>query len=267
MFDSHCHLDFPALDADRDRLLEGAKRLGVSGWMVPGVSLETWHRQDALRRIADVVFGAGIHPYFGAPGREPEEAVDQLRRRAQELEAVAIGEFGLDKKKRGAAEFSVQVELFEAQLRLAKELDLPVVLHQVGAREEFLAGLKRVGLSSAGGVVHGFTGDETWALSLVRRGLYLGVGPAVLRRERRKLRAALRAVPGDRLLVETDAPDQAPPGVDRGTPADVALVIEELATIREQPAERIARLSEDNARGLFRLSRPSHGAPSDLSRR
>ncbi len=250
MFDSHCHLDFEQFDPDRARVWARARAAGIDDALVPGVSLAQNQRQDAVRGLAGIHLAVGIHPYFGLEGIPLDEAMTQLEARAQEVGAVAIGECGLDKKKRGL-DFSGQVELFEAQLNLAGELELPLVIHLVGARDEFLASLARLGTPRSGGVVHGFSGDASWAHQLVSRGFHLGIGPALLRPERRRLHQAVLGIPRDRLLLETDAPDQAPPGVQRGEPEQIGAVLGRLASLLEEPSDVLGLATAENARRLL----------------
>jgi TatD DNase family protein len=135
-------------------------------------------------------------------------------------------------------------------------MERPVVLHQVGYREEFLRVLQRVGLSEAGGVVHGFGGDATWARALVSRGLLLGVGVSVTYESRKKLQSAVRETALDRLVLETDAPDQRPPGVKRaGVPADIVAVCCAVAELIGSSPEVVAETTYGTARALFRLPR------------
>lgn len=262
MFDSHCHLDFPEFDGDRGASLAAARERGVQAWFVPGCFPEQWGRVAALVGEPGVSVGYGIHPWWAHVVGDRELVLEQLRRFLVEESAVALGECGLDGLRTDEAPAALQEELFEDQLKLACELEFPVVLHQVRARAEFLRCLSRVGLPRAGAVVHGFSGDRAWAQELVKRGCFLGVGPSVTRSQRRKLREALASVPLRTLLVETDAPDQAPAveeadprgGDERGKPADLARVVEVLAQITEKTVAEVAFTTTRTARQFFRVS-------------
>lgn len=251
MFDSHCHLDFEALLPQLDVRLDEARALGVRGWFIPGTCPTNWAKLGSIQR-EDVWVGVGLHPWETERDWEPDALMADLRERALDLHAVALGEFGIDKFRGGSIE--KQREFFEAQLKLASEMDLPVVLHQVGHQEAFLRSLERVGLPEAGGVVHGFGGDAAFGRALVRRGLFLGVGVAATFASRKKLLGALPEIALDCLLLETDAPDQKPWGAERpGVPADLAAVRDAVARITGTSPEVVAETTERSARALFRL--------------
>ena len=255
MFDSHCHLDFPELDDGRDVQIAQGLSCGIEQWFVPGCTPSQWPRVRQLRAHAEVLVGYGIHPWWACDAhrsdtRTLDQTMSALRQALLHDGAVALGECGLDRVREAEVPLAVQVPVFEAQLALARELSLPLVLHEVRAREPFLRCLDRVGLSPAGGVIHGFSGDSVWAQTLLHRGLLLGIGPALLRRGREKLRFAAASADLSRLLVETDAPDQ---GIDgqRGRLIDLVAVVAELARLRQTEATPIARQTAFNARLLF----------------
>jgi TatD DNase family protein len=238
----------------------------VSDLFVPGTSPAAWRRARQLVKsgwecgdelAVTIRVGVGVHPYWS---HELDYAQDSVRRRiveelgdcASALGACAIGEIGLD-KRRGAPP-GVQVLLFEAQLDLAKQLNLPVVMHQVGLQRQFLETLKRVGLPARGGVVHGFSGEATWATTLLRRGLFLGVGAGIVHPARARLRAALGQLSLHQLLLETNAPDgRLRPAVEgiHSEPSDVTLVARQLAQLLSRPQAEVARVTFDNAKSLF----------------
>jgi len=254
VLDSHCHLDFPEFDADRAELLADAHALGIQGFLVPGVHERLWPAQDALLGRAGVHVATGLHPWF-LHGDDPVDvALARLERRAREVRAVAIGECGLDGKRTGW-ELAAQGTWFEAQLELARALDLPVIVHQVGARAEFLRGLERVGPLPRAGVVHAFSGDAAWARALLARGFYLGFGPAVSAPKRQRLRAALLEVPAERVLLETDAPASSRRGT-RSVPADLLSVCRAVAEVRSTPFEQMAEQSDANLARLLGFSNP-----------
>lgn len=251
LYDTHAHLDF----APRDELattLDAARRAGILGWMVPGVTL-TANGLDSLRAFPGVSLAAGLHPGFlpsdlGKTARD--EALQVLEALAVGADARAIGECGLDARLR--VPLPAQVEWFEAQLALARALDLPVLLHQVGARREFLDALERSGARTRG-ILHGFSGDVGWAKALVKRGLLLGLGPGLLSEKRARLGEVARDLPLEALVLETDLPkDQG----HRFTPLALTRVAERLAQLRGAPVEGIAKVTTETALGLFRLPAP-----------
>jgi TatD DNase family protein len=134
LFDSHCHLDFEALAHDLSEHLVEARARGIDGWFVPGCHRDQWSDLERMKQLGDVVVGVGQHPYWSRDVTDVDSVCDEVRRRCIDLEAVAIGECGLDKGR--GAPLSEQVKLFEAQLSLAGQMGLPVVIHQVGAQKE-----------------------------------------------------------------------------------------------------------------------------------
>ena len=253
MFDSHCHLDFPEFDSDRAELLADARRQGIVGFVVPGVHAGLWSAQEALKSEPDVYLAAGLHPWWLPEAGAIDVTLAELEARARRIGAVAIGECGLD-AKRSQTTLADQVPWFEGQLDLARTLQLPVILHQVGAREEFLRVLERVGRLPRAGVVHAFSGDADWARALLARGFFLGFGASLSAPNRHRLRQALLAVPEDRLLLETDAPAGSRPG-QRSVPADLVSICREVAGVRALPAAQVAQQCDANLATLFGIAR------------
>jgi TatD DNase family protein len=249
VLDSHCHLDFPEFDADRAELVAEARRLGIDGYLVPGVHEGLWPAQDALAGIAGVYLAVGLHPWW-LSGQDPVDVtLARLEQRARSRGAVAIGECGLDAKRPGL-DLEAQSVWLEAQLALARALELPVILHQVGARTEFLRALERGGVLRRGGVVHAFSGDVAWARALLSRGFYLGFGAAVSAPKRERLREALLATPAERVLLETDAPATSRPGT-RSVPSDLVSICCKVADIRSTSSEELAAQSDANLARLL----------------
>jgi TatD DNase family protein len=246
VLDSHCHLDFPEFDQSRAELLADARKLGIDGWLVPGVREELWPTQEALASEAGVMLAAGLHPWW-LPEIGPVDAIlAALAARSTSIGAVAIGECGLD-AKRSNVPLADQITLFEGQLALARERCLPVIVHQVGARDAFLRTIERVGGLPCGGVVHAFSGDAAWAQALLSRGFHLGFGVSVSAPKRERLRQALLSVPTERLLLETDAPG----GPGARVPADLVAVCRDVATLRGTSAAGLAAQCDANLSSLL----------------
>ncbi|MEK7849090.1 MAG: TatD family hydrolase, partial [Chloroflexota bacterium] len=207
LVDSHAHLDaFP--EAGLMRLLVRARRGGVGAILAPGVDLATSQRCVALAQRFSrsrqgenprVLAAVGVHPAFlSAPLDGATLTV--LRSLVSAPGVVAVGEVGLDA---GGPSPSLQVEAFRLLLRLAREVDLPVVLHDEGETEAFLSIVEQEGVARRGAVLHYFTGDARLARRCLKIGLYLSVGRPLVRRPR--LQRVVRELPLDRLLLETDA--------------------------------------------------------------
>ena len=252
MIDAHAHLDFEAFDADREAMWARALEAGVEAAVIPGVAPAQWARGAEVARALDGAWCVGAHPEWLAElGLSP----DALRERliAEGEGAVAVGELGLDRRVEGAVGREAQEAYLEAQLDAAEALGLPLVLHVVGRHGRLLELLgPRAPLR---GMVHAFTGAPEVAARYLELGLHLGVGGALTRPNAKKLRAAAPTIPLGRLLVETDAPDQAPEGREgRNEPAWLVDVVEALAALRGESVEKVAEATGENARTLFGLA-------------
>lgn len=223
--------------------------------LVPGVEPDQWARAERLRRgEVELRVAVGIHPQVvGVEGSESvDRALGELEAWSERLGAVAIGELGWDTQV-ATADLARQKHVAAAQLRLARTRGLPVILHVLGAHGVALDELARHGPYPAGGVVHAYSGSAELLPRYLELGLHLSFGPSVTRANARRPIAAAAVTPLERLLVETDGPDQYPSGSRhrRGEPADVRAVIDALSRIRGEPAERIAEVTTENARRLF----------------
>lgn len=260
MIDAHCHLDSERLDAPVKDLVSEARAVGVTDIVMAGVDPDGWRAQRALAERFE-----GVHPVFGihpqlVPALDTSDVGAMLAALERALESelpVALGETGVDRLTPATkAAAPLQEVYFREQLRLARRFELPVVLHLLRADEVALRVLKEEGLPAAGGVVHSFSGSADFARQLVRLGLHLSFAGTLTFPQSRRLREAAAATPPERLLVETDAPDQTP-APHRGTtnrPAHVRYVVEALAEVRELTFEETAELTADNARRVFGLS-------------
>jgi TatD DNase family protein len=267
MFDSHCHLH-DARVADPDRLIARARAAGVRGFLLAGVDAPGWEDEARLAaRHSDVAVSFGIHPQRVA---ELDDAAgdDMLAALARALErsgastspsvrACAVGEIGLDAVGERRASLARQERLFRAQLALARRHGLPVALHVLGAGAHgaALAVLADAGAPS-GGVLHSCSASAELVREYLALGLSISFAGAVSNSNANKTLAAARAVPPERLLVETDAPDQTPaphrPGPNE--PAFLVAVVDALARVRGEDAAALAAYTEVNARRLFRLT-------------
>lgn len=263
MIDSHCHLDVSLFDADRDAVLSRAAAVGVEALIVPAVDEPSWTAIAALAKTGStprIHAALGIHP-VALPEMSPEDdarLIASLRTHVERLRPVAIGECGLDTTvDLTRAPMERQEAVLAAQLELACRFDLPVVLHARGpdCYSRLLAFLRTATMPARGGVLHSYGGGHELLKQYLELPLMFSfAGPATYARAT-KVRKAIAAVPDDRLLAETDAPDQCPephrPG--RSEPAYVANVIDGIAAARGATAEAIAKLTTANARRLFAL--------------
>jgi TatD DNase family protein len=253
LVDSHCHLDMPQFEADREAVVARAREAGLSEMLVVGgVDEERSHR-----RAIEVAgsFGlpatAGVHPH---EARIAGEAVyDELRALAREGRIVAVGEIGLDFHYDHSPR-PAQREAFRMQVRLAREVGLPVVVHTREADEETAEILEGEGASEIGGVIHCFTGGLELARRALEIGFLISFSGIVAFPRSKLIEQVAREVPDDRLLVETDAPYLAPPPYRgrRNEPAFVVEVARKVAALRGTSLEAVGALSEANYRRLFR---------------
>ena len=256
MFDSHCHLDAEEYDADRSQVLARARASGVTGIMVPGYLPDEWPGLKALCALDPMLCcGVGLHPWYVHELAEPERALAALPEVVCEVGALAIGECGLDvpMAKRGGAPVEQQERVLAQQLVVARELGLPPILHCLGAHERLLGLLKKLGPLPAGGVMHSYSGSRELVPQYLALGLSFSFAGILTRDNARRPREAMQAVPLERLLVESDGPDQAAEDVapGRSEPAHVALVVAAMARHRQESVELLARVTGDNARQLF----------------
>ncbi len=267
LFDSHCHLDFPVFDGVRDEVLRRAAAVGIEKLFVPGCFPEQWQRLEALVRgttdvgaaiMLSIHCGIGLHPEFmeetSVAMLSVQELMEQLELSLKQTGAVAVGECGLDRRY----PLAKQEAVFEAQLALAREKGLPVVLHQVGLQREFLTCLRRVGVPGAGGIVHAFGGDAGWGKALLKKGLRLGIGTAVFCPARQRLRAALCELPLEGMVIETDAPGVSYRERAGGTlpslePSTLVQVVSRLAALMGREPQEVAWLTFENARRVYQL--------------
>jgi TatD DNase family protein len=215
--DTHTHLqDRRVLDAAA--VWQAAQASGVTTTLLAGVDSADWQRQEALAHLPGVYFSAGLHPQRVAELTESEVEAELLalrcwlapRRRPGPW--VALGEIGMDGVGDRRGSFALQRHAFAQQLTVAQELNLPVILHILRAHEDALAVLRQVGLPKAGGVVHSYSGSKELVPRYLDLGLYLSFGGAITWAPNNRAAEALRACPMQRLLLETDTPDQTPLG-------------------------------------------------------
>lgn len=237
LIDTHCHLDAAEFDADRPGILAAARAAGVGGFLVPAVGATDFDAVAALSRAnPDCRHAFGIHPmYVGQAG--PDD-LDRLRGRLAEGSAVAVGEIGLDGFVPDG-DLPLQMRYFEAQLRLARDFDLPVVLHIRRAQDEILKFLRRIPVP--GGIAHAFNGSRQQADAFIKLGFRLGFGGAMTYPGSRRIRELAATLPLESIVLETDAPDIPPAwcGGGRNDPANLARFAMVLAELRGMSVEEV----------------------------
>ena len=249
LFDSHCHLDAPPFDPDRPAVVARARAAGVTRQLVPAVDRAGWEKLRDLCAADDGLLPAyGLHPMYldqHQPGH-----LDDLARWLADERPAAVGECGLDHFVPDL-DPETQRYYFLGQLALARDFDLPVVLHARRAVDEVITALRRTG--GLRGVVHSWSGSEEQARQLFDLGFHLGIGGPVTFERAQRLRRTVATMPIEWLLLETDAPDQ--PGVDhrgaRNEPAYLPEVLAVVAALRGESPGQVAAATTANAARLF----------------
>lgn len=256
LIDSHCHLDAAEFDVDRDAVVQRARRAGVGTIVVPAVERANFGAVTSVcRDYPGCAAAYGIHPMFVAHAQEQDLVV--LRETLQRESAVAIGEIGLDFFVAERDEDRQQF-YFSEQLKIAGELNLPVLLHARRAVDAVLAQLRRVRVS--GGIAHAFGGSRQQADEFIKLGFKLGFGGAMTHERATRLRELAATLPLEAIVLETDAPDIPPPWLDRGRnePGELSRIAGVLAGLRGVAVDEIAAVTSGNARlalpGLRKLS-------------
>ncbi|MGH8052322.1 MAG: TatD family hydrolase [Stenotrophomonas sp.] len=249
LVDSHCHLDADAFDIDRDAVVARAHAAGVQQQVVPAITAASWPKLQQVCAASPGLFPAyGLHPMFLSEHRD--EHLPLLREWIERESPAAIGECGLD--------FFVedldperQRFFFQGQLDLAREFQLPLVVHARRAVDEVILRIRQTG--QLRGVVHSFSGSPEQAQQLWKLGFMIGLGGPLTYPRANRLRTLVAQMPLEYLLLETDAPDQPDAGIrgQRNEPARLAAILETVAELRGETPVAIAAQTSANARRLF----------------
>ena len=251
LVDSHSHFDVAEFDGDRAAAHARAVAAGVSRQVVPAIDAAGWPKLKHVCEQFPGLFPAyGLHPMFLDVHRP--EHLDGLRQWIERERPLAVGECGLDFYVEGL-DVDSQQQYFDAQLRLAREFELPVIVHARRAVDAVIAAIRRIG--GLRGVIHSFPGSKEQAAQLHELGFLLGIGGPITYERANKLRKVVATVPLEQLLLETDSPDQ--PGVahrgQRNEPARLVEVLDVVAGLRAMAQEDLAAATTANAGYLFGL--------------
>ncbi|MCP1438314.1 TatD DNase family protein [Erwinia persicina] len=252
--DTHCHFDFPPFCGNEAESLRLAAEAGVEKIIAVGVSADRFAGVLALaEKYAPLYAALGTHPMAIAGHQEAhlQQLEDYLRQGSSKL--IAIGEIGLDLYIENP-QFDKQQAVLEAQLRLARRYDLPVILHSRRTHDKLAMQLRKLDLP-ARGVVHGFAGSEQQALAFIREGFAIGVGGTITYERASKTRNAIARLPLTSLLLETDSPDMPVQGFQGqpNRPERIKHVWQSLCEIRDESPQEIADTLRENTRRLFRI--------------
>ncbi len=249
IFDSHAHYDDEQFNDDRDSLLSSFTEEGICGCITCGTNTKNAKAViDLCEKYPFMYAAVGLHP-LDIEDEENENFIDVFRSLSENKKVVAIGEIGLDYHY-DCAPREKQIEVLEKQIILAKELDLPVIIHDRESHEDIMNILRK---HKPKGVVHCFSGSVEMMREVVKLGMYIGLGGAVTFKNAKKPVEVAREVPADRLLIETDAPYMTPVPF-RGKRNDSSLIpftAEKIAEVRSASAQKILDLTANNAKELF----------------
>lgn len=253
LFDTHAHFDDEQFDADRDEVLKSLKSYGVVNIVNIGSSMKTSRTSVALAEKYDFVYAAvGVHP--SETGELCETDIDELKRLAANPKVRAIGEIGLDYHYPDDVEPSIQKKWFVRQLELAKELNMPVVIHDRESKGECLEILKEHKISN--GVVHCFSGSAETAREILKLGMMISFTGVLTFKNAKKAIAACAAVPLDRLMIETDCPYMSPEPHRgrRNFSGYVEFVARKMAEIKGVSYDELVNITERNAKRFYGIN-------------
>ncbi|MBF0382076.1 MAG: TatD family hydrolase [Magnetococcales bacterium] len=251
MIDTHCHIDNPAFDHDRQAVIQRAKEAGVNRLVVPGVSLDNFTSLPCEKDIK-IHQALGLHPMF--LDKHPQDAIEQLVKWIDRIKPIAIGEIGLDFRE-PHHNHNKQQELFSAQLQLAKLYQLPVLIHAVKAHDQIITTLKKADLP-CGGIIHSFNGSLQQGQQYITMGFCLGFGGVVTHDRAKKIRTVAAKLPDSSLVLESDAPDLPPAGFagKRNEPGYLTIVANTLASLRGVSTQHIIDATSMNAVNLLGIA-------------
>jgi len=252
LFDTHAHMDDQAFDSDREQLLASLPSQGLALVMNPGCSLESSRNTDKLSREYGYIYAAvGSHP--DAADEVDEAVLEEYRTLCKHNPKIrAIGEIGLDYHYEDIPR-EIQLKAFRMQMELARELDLPVIVHEREAHED---GMKVVDeFPGVTGVFHCYSGSAEMAKELVKRGWYIGFTGVLTFKNARKAVEVASSIPLDRIVLETDCPYMAPEPFrgKRNDPGKLYRMAEKLSEIRNLPVEEIHLITTENGKRLYRI--------------
>lgn len=254
LFDTHTHINAEQFNEDREAVVERALAAGVNQMIVVGFDRSTIEGAMELAKAYDFVYAAiGWHPVDAIDMTDRDlEWIEEL---AAHPKVVALGEMGLDYYWDKSPK-EIQQEVFRKQIRLARKLKLPIIIHNRDATQDVIDILREEQAEEVGGIMHCFSGSPETAKQCVDLNFYISLGGPVTFKNAKKPKEVAAEIPLDKLLIETDCPYLAPHPYrgKRNEPAYVKLVAEMIAEIKEVTLEEVAEKTSDNARQLFRLT-------------
>ena len=251
LVDSHAHLEDEKYDKDREEIIEECKK-DLTFLINVGSNLLTSKQSIELAHNYDFIYASvGIHPH---DAQREFDKVEEIERLALQEKVVAIGEIGLDYYYDDPPK-EFQKEIFIKQIRLAKKLNLPIIIHDRDAHGDILDILKQEWTKDLRGVFHSYSGSVEMAFQVIEMNFYISLGGPVTFKNAKKPKEVAKAVPIEKLLIETDSPYLTPEPYrgKRNTPVYVKFVAKKIAELREMPYEEVCRITAENAIKLFNI--------------
>lgn len=253
LFDSHAHLDSSKFDDDREMVINRAKNNGIALIMNPGADLESSQNAVKLSEEYDFIYAAvGVHPHDA--DTMDENMLGIIKALALKDKVKAIGEIGLDYFYDNSPR-DIQKHWFKRQLELAKELKLPVIIHDRDANQDVFDILREVDSFKTGVLLHCYSGSAELARQYVKLGAYISIAGPVTYKNARKTVEVVESIPLERILIETDSPylTPMPHRGKRNEPMHVRFVCEKIAQIKDIPYEEVEQVTNENARRYFNI--------------
>lgn len=253
LIDTHAHLDFKDYESNLDEILEEARANGIEKIIIPGVTVKDLDKIITLVEKYPDLFGAvALHPSDAKDWNE--NSYKKLKEYAQHPKIIAIGETGLDYYW-DKTFIELQKFVFKEHIRLAKELNLPLIIHDREAHLNVLDILRETDAKESSGVMHCFSGNVEFAMDCIKLGFFIALGGPVTFKNAKMPKEVAQKIPLEKLLLETDSPFLAPHPY-RGKindPSKIVLIAEAVAELRNISIEEVAKITSSNAVKLFKL--------------
>ena len=253
LIDSHAHLDLEDFDGDRLQVIERAISGGITHIISVGIDVKSSQAAIKLAKNHKAIHPTvGLHPHSAADCTQ--QTLERLATMASDNQVVAWGEIGLD-YFRNYSPREKQMEIFEKQLTLAKDLHLPAIIHDREAHNDIMNTIRKVGGGERRGVIHCYSGDIPLAMEFIAMGYFISIPGTVTYKKATTVKGVAKSIPLDRLIIETDAPFLAPVPKrgKRNEPLFVKYVAEEIARLRNSSLEIIAEATVKNTKELFNI--------------
>ncbi len=253
LIDSHAHLEMPEFKKDLEAVIQRAKESGVEYIFTVGTEKRDWKKALEIANSHPSIYAIlGVHPHNAK--EIDEESYPILKELCQDEKVKAYGEIGLD-FFRNLSPRDIQLKRFREQIGLARELGLPIVVHDREAHQETLDILKSEKAEECGGIIHCFSGDDEMAKGCIDMGFYISIPGSVTFKNAEGFREIVRRIPLESLLVETDAPFLTPEPFrgKRNEPGYVRYTAQKVAEVKKVPFEKVAEITTENALRVYRL--------------